>query len=112
MNPTPADQPAPPPDDQPPQTSADGLPPLAGAPKRQPRLRCADRQILLPAMPLDELLTPEHHARTVWQFVQGLDLTPLLDAIRSVEGGPGRPAIDPQILVALWLFAPIEGIGS
>lgn len=63
-------------------------------------------------MLLDELLTPEHHARTVWQFVQGLDLTPLLDTIRSVEGGPGRPAIDPQILVALWLFATIEGIGS
>jgi transposase len=63
-------------------------------------------------MPLDELLTPEHHGRTVWQFVQGLDLTPLLDTIRSVEGGPGRPAIDPRILVALWLFATVEGIGS
>jgi len=63
-------------------------------------------------MPLDELLTPEHHARTVWQFVQGLDLSPLLDAIRSVEGGPGRPATDPQILLALWLFATVEGIGS
>jgi transposase len=112
MNPTPADQPATPPHDLPPQPSADGLPPLAGALKPQPRLRCADRQILLPAMPLDELLTPEHHARTVWQFVQGLDLTPLLDAIRSVEGGPGRPAIDPRILVALWLFATVEGIGS
>jgi transposase len=66
----------------------------------------------VPAMPLDELLTPEHHARSVWQFVQGLDLTPLLDTIRAVEGGPGRPAIDPQILVALWLLATVEGIGS
>jgi len=71
----------------------------AAAPK--PRLRRADRSILVPAMPLDDLLTPEHHARTVWQFVQGLDLSPLLDTIRAVEGGPGRPAIDPQILAAL-----------
>ena len=75
----------------------------AAAPKPQPRLRCADRQTLLPAMPLEDLLAPEHLARTVWEFVQGLDLTPLLETIRSVEGRPGRPAIDPQIVVALWL---------
>jgi transposase len=63
-------------------------------------------------MPLEDLLTPEHHARTVWDFVQGLDLAPLLDAIRAVEGGPGRPATDPRILMALWLFATVEGVGS
>jgi transposase len=63
-------------------------------------------------MPLEDLLTPDHHARTVWRFVQGLDLTSLLDGIRAVEGRPGRPATDPQILVTLWLFATIEGVGS
>jgi transposase len=86
--------------------------PAAPAPKPAPRLRCADRQILVPAMPLEDLLTPEHHARTVWQFVQGLDLRPLVDRVRAVEGGPGRPATDPRILVALWLFATVEGVGS
>jgi transposase len=105
---------------QPPGPIADAdpsTPPAVGesqhaAAVAKPRLRRADRSILVPAMPLDDLLTPEHHARTVWQFVQGLDLSPLLDTIRAVEGGPGRPAIDPQILVALWLLATIEGIGS
>jgi transposase len=63
-------------------------------------------------MLLEDLLAPEHLARTVWQFIQGLDLTPLLGTIRSVEGRPGRPAIDPQIVAALWLYATIEGIGS
>jgi transposase len=63
-------------------------------------------------MPLEDLLTPEHHARAVWDFVQGLDLAPLLNAIRAVAGGPGRPATDPRILVALWLFATVEGVGS
>jgi transposase len=63
-------------------------------------------------MPLEDLLTPEHHARTIWQFVQGLDLSPLTATIRAVEGGPGRSATDPQILVALWLYATVEGIGS
>jgi len=58
------------------------------------------------------LLAPQHLARTVWEFVQGLDLTSLLETIRSVEGRPGRPAIDPKLLVALWLYATIEGIGS
>src|SRR5437870_1471482 len=91
--------------------SADPSVPAPGA-KPSPRLRCADREILVPAMPLEDLLTPDHHARTVWDFVQGLDLTPLLDAIRAVEGGPGRPATDPRILVALWLFATVEGVGS
>jgi hypothetical protein len=83
----------------------------AAVPKLQPRLRCADRQILLPATPLEDLLAPEHLARTVWQFVQGLDLTSLLETIRSVEGRPGRPTIDLQTVVALWLYATIESIG-
>jgi transposase len=94
------------------QPPADDLQSSAAAPKPQPRLRCADRRTLLPAMPLEDLVAPEHLARTVWQFVQGLDLTPLLEALRSVEGRPGRPAIDPKLLVALWLYATIEGIGS
>jgi hypothetical protein len=29
-----------------------------------------------------------------------------------MEGNAGRPAIDPKILVALWLYATVEGIGS
>jgi hypothetical protein len=97
------------------QPPADDSQSSAAAPKPQPRLRCADQQILLPAMPLEDLLAPEHLAlaRTVWQFVQGLDLRPLLETIRSavwaslpmmyVEGRPGRLASDPQIVVALWL---------
>jgi len=85
------------------QPPADDWQSSAAVPKPQPRLRCADRQTRLPAMPLEDLVAPEHPARTVWQFVQGLDLTSLLETIRAVEGRPGRPAIDPQILVALWL---------
>jgi transposase len=63
-------------------------------------------------MRLEDLLTCDHQARVVWQFVQGLDLTALYAGIRAVEGGPGRPALDPRILVALWLYATLEGVGS
>jgi transposase len=98
--------------DPPIQLPADDSVASAPGAKPQPRLRCADRQIVVPPMLLEDLLTPEHHARAVWQFVQGLDLTPLLQAIRAVEGRPGRPATDPRICVALWLYATVEGIGS
>jgi transposase len=61
---------------------------------------------------LDELLPPEHPVRGVWQFVETLDLSALLGQIRSVAGNAGAPAIDPRILMALWLQATSDGIGS
>lgn len=39
-------------------------------------------------------------------------MSELLAGIRSVEGHVGHPAADPRILVALWLFATIDGVGS
>lgn len=69
-------------------------------------------QVELRACDLDSLLGPEHAARTVWAFVQSLDLAPLYAPIKSIEGSAGRPAIDPAILVALWLWATIDGVGS
>src|SRR5262245_2805945 len=73
-------------------------------PAGRPRLRTANRaQIVFRAAALDDLIPPDHPARIVWDYVSGLDLSPLLSAIKSVPGQPGRPAIDPQILVALWL---------
>lgn len=87
--------------------------PASAAPTApQPRLRRADRAQLIPAMRLEDLLTSDHQARVVWQFVQGVALTALYARIRAVEGGPGRPAIDPCILVAVWLYATLEGVGS
>lgn len=77
-----------------------------------PRLRQADRRQIIPAMALDDLLDSDHQARLVWGFCSGLDLVPLYDAVRSRVGGPGHPAIDPRICVALWLYATLEGVGS
>jgi transposase len=86
-------------------------------PKRKgggrPRLRTAERgQVALRAVSLDDLVAADHRVRLVWRFVEGLDLTPLSAQIKAVEGHPGHPPADPRILVALWLFATIEGIGS
>src|SRR5439155_10069327 len=45
-------------------------------------------------------------------FVDSLDLSGFYDAIQSREGEPGRPPPDPAVLLALWLYATIEGVGS
>jgi len=61
---------------------------------------------------LEGLLPPDHRARAVWALVEKLDLSPLYEEIKAVEGVAGHPAIDPPILVALWLYATLEGVGS
>ncbi len=45
-------------------------------------------------------------------FVERLDLSALYDAIKSREGEAGRPPPDPSVLLALWLYATVEGVGS
>jgi transposase len=69
-------------------------------------------QIELVPTDLEALLPPGHAARLVWTFVDRLDLSAFYAEIRAREGHAGRPAIDPKILVALWLYATIDGVGS
>jgi len=61
---------------------------------------------------LDDLLAADHPARLVAAFVDRLDLTPLLAPIVAREGVGGHPATDPAILVGLWLYATLDGVGS
>ena len=78
-----------------------------------PRVKRAVRdQIELHQLCLDELVPMDHPVRAVWAFVMAQDLSSLYDKIEAVEGGVGRDAIDPRILMALWLFATVEGVGS
>lgn len=78
-----------------------------------PRYETANRdQIELQPCDLEALLPPGHAARLVWRFVEGLDLSAFSAAIRAREGRAGRPPIDPRILVALWLYATMDGVGS
>src|SRR5262245_53619782 len=93
--------------------AAQALPSEEPASAGCPRLRTANRQqIVFHAASLDELIALDHPARTVWDYVEGLDLSALYDSIKAVERGPGRAPIDPKILMTLWLYATIEGIGS
>src|SRR3954449_9519337 len=93
--------------------------PEAAAPARPdpdrdapPRLHSPDRQQLLSSLTIDELLEADHPARAVWSYVEELDLVPLYDRIRARGGVAGRPAIDPRLLVASWLYATLSGYSS
>jgi uncharacterized protein with HEPN domain/transposase len=79
----------------------------------EPRLQEADRsQLRLIPTDLERLVADDDPVRSVWAFVEGLDLSGFHALVKSVEGEPGRPAIDPKILMALWIQATLDGIGS
>jgi transposase len=83
------------------------------SPGGAPRLRRPDRvQMILTPGSLDDMLPADHQVRLVDAFVARLDLGPLRDAIKSREGTPGHPAVDPAVLVTLWLYATVDGVGS
>src|SRR3712207_500561 len=82
-------------------------------PVAAPRLRMAERrQVSLRPVSLEDLLPADHRARFVWAFAERLDLSALCGAIKAVEGRPGHPSADPRVLLALWLYATMEGVGS
>ena len=74
--------------------------------------RAERRQIEWQAFSLDQLLPEEHTARLVWAYVESLDVSKLYETIQTHENGPGRNPIDPKLLLAAWLLATIEGVGS
>ncbi len=79
----------------------------------RPRMREPVRdQIELRAMDIDSLIGSDHPARVIWGYVERLDLRALEDAIKAREGTPGGPAIAPRLLLALWLYATSDGVGS
>jgi transposase len=82
-------------------------------PQAAPRLRRANRdQVLLRPCSLEELLEPEHPARTVWALVTSWDLSRFLEVIRARGEAPGRSAIDPVILISLWLYAYTQNVSG
>lgn len=84
-------------------------PPLKAA----ARVRHPNRdQIELRPSDLESLLSEDHPARLVWGYVERQDLSPLYAGIKAVDGTCGRSAIAPEIQLALWLYATLEGVGS
>ncbi len=69
-------------------------------------------QIELRPSDLESLLPAGHRARLVWDSVERADLSQMYAGIRAVAGGSGHTAIAPEILITLWLYATLEGVGT
>src|SRR6266851_6291874 len=81
--------------------------------KPEVRLRRAERrQIAMVVQCPDDLVGPTHPVRMVMAVVEKLDVSGFCEPIQAREGQAGRDATDPQLLVALWLYACIRGMGS
>lgn len=77
------------------------------------RLRRPDRsQLVMTMQSPDELVPPDHPVRSIWHVVRQLDLSSFLEWAKAREGVCGRDTTDPALLVSLWLYATIRGIGA
>jgi transposase len=77
------------------------------------RLRSPERrQCEMVVQCADDLVGPNHAVRLILAVVEQLDVSRFCEPIKAREGQAGRDATDPRLLVALWLYACIRGIGS
>lgn len=61
---------------------------------------------------LDQVLPPDHPARAVWGLLESMDLEAFYAEIKAVVDRPGQPASDPEVLLALWVYATVDGVGT
>lgn len=77
------------------------------------RLRQPQRdQLALVAQCTDDLVGADHRVRMVAAVVERLDVREFYKPIRARAGEVGRDATDPRLLIGLWLYACMRGIGS
>jgi transposase len=70
------------------------------------------QQMVWRSIDVEQLIEQDHPARAIWELVGRLDLSAYQQTIRAVEGKAGRPALDPQLLISLWIYAYSEGVNS
>ena len=93
-----------------PRPSVEDQPP---ADNRKARVKPIDRnQLLLRPVDVEQLIGPLHPARAIWELIGQRDLTAFYQKIDAVEGAAGRPAIDPRLMLSLWIYAYMDGIPS
>jgi transposase len=81
--------------------------------KTQARIKEANReQMCMEVLDYDQLIAEDHTARIIVKFVEQFNLVEFYTDIKSVPGIAGRSATDPKLLLSLWLYATLEGVGS
>ena len=83
------------------------------APLGAPRLREPRRdQIAVRAVDIESRIGEDHAVRLIWSYVEEVDLSELENRIKARGDRPGHPATSPRLLLALWLYATSDGVGS
>ena len=89
---------------------------LSGAGKNEkeaPRFRHINRaQMMWRVVDIETLIGEDHAARAIWEFSGCLDLSLFYKNVRAVEGHAGQPALNPRLLISVWLYAYSRGVGS
>ena len=89
------------------------LPAAPPVPAAQPRFKIIDRsQTFFRCVDVEALIEEDHPARAIWNVVEKLDLSAFRERTRAVDGIAGRSAINPHLLVSLWIYAYSQGVGS
>lgn len=83
--------------------------PVAGRKKLRSPFR---NQIEFKVQCIDDLISSDHRVRDVWDYVSQLDLSGFCEDTRVTERTAGIGALDPKILMTLWLYATLNGIIS
>ena len=87
--------------------------PAPADPKRGARLREPNRgQLVWGPIDLEAQLPDDHPARAIGAVIERLDLAALYAPIEARDEVAGAPAIDPKLLLGLWVYATSEGEGS
>jgi len=77
------------------------------------RLRRANRaQRIWGPIDVDAQLPEDDPVRAISAVIERLDLSALYAQVQAYQGLAGAPAIDPKILLALWVYGTSEGEGS
>ena len=101
-------------------TGSDGLfgdlpdqAPARAAPVGRVRLRVPVRDtVRLEVLDLHALIGPDHPARAIWAYAEQVDFAAFEARVKARVGHPGQAQTAPQLLLALWLYAIGDGVGS
>lgn len=84
--------------------------PVASSPRLDALVQRPQRhQTEMGVFTLDDRVPRDHPVRDIEAVVAGLDLTALEARIRANAEDGGRPAIDPRILLVLWVYGTTQG---
>ncbi len=79
----------------------------------QPRIKKVNRkQLHMRVVDVEDLVAEDHPVRAIWELVGRLDLGRYYQDVQALEGYAGRPAMDPKVLLCVWVYAYSTGVGS